>query len=102
MPDVKKVPYYQLESGVLYSSKRWKCYSGVVGCVPIDTQQKISFDRLAPNEPPSPPPSKAAAPLAPQKPPAPAPAKPPAKPQPSDKPQDAEQANKLPEFDLQD
>ncbi|WP_425354099.1 DUF6402 family protein, partial [Burkholderia contaminans] len=68
----------------------------------MDTQQKISFDRLAPNEPPSPPPSKAAAPLAPQKPPAPAPAKPPAKPQPSDKPQDAEQANKLPEFDLQD
>ncbi|WP_175914673.1 DUF6402 family protein [Burkholderia metallica] len=104
MPDVKKVPYYQLESGVLYSSKRWKCYSGVVGCVPIDTQQKISFDRLAPNEPPPPPPSKAAAPLAPQKPPAPAPApaKPPAKPQPNDKPQDAEQADKLPEFDLQD
>ncbi|RDS97750.1 hypothetical protein DWU95_47885, partial [Burkholderia contaminans] len=47
---------------------------------------------------------KAAAPVAPQKPPAPAPApaKPPAKPQLSDKPQDAEQADKLPEFDLQD
>ncbi|HIE1295313.1 MULTISPECIES: DUF6402 family protein [Burkholderia] len=100
MPDVKKIPYYQLESGVLYSSKRWKCYSGVVGCVPIDTQQKISFDRLAPNEPPPPP--KTAAPVAPQKPPAPAPVKPPTKLQPSDKPQDAEQADKLPEFDLQD
>ncbi|WP_423383651.1 DUF6402 family protein [Burkholderia sp. LMG 32019] len=104
MPDVKKVPYYQMESGLLYSGKNWKCYSGVVGCVPIDTQQRISFDRLAPNEPPPPPPPKAAAPVAPQKPPTPAPAaaKPAAKPQPSDKPQDAEQADKLPEFDLQD
>ncbi|OXI61689.1 hypothetical protein CFB81_34920 [Burkholderia sp. AU28863] len=104
MPVVKKATYYQLESGILYSSKRWKCYSGVVGCVPIDTQQKISFDRLAPNEPPPPPPPKAAGPVAPQKPPAPAPApaKPPGRPQPSDKPQDAEQADKLPEFDLQD
>ncbi|WP_241295322.1 DUF6402 family protein [Burkholderia stabilis] len=104
MPVVKKATYYQLESGILYSSKRWKCYSGVVGCVPIDTQQKISFDRLAPNEPPPPPPPKTAGPVAPQKPPAPAPApaKPPGRPQPSDKPQDAEQADKLPEFDLQD
>ncbi|KUZ76876.1 DUF6402 family protein [Burkholderia ubonensis] len=102
MPDVKKVPYYQLESGILYSSKRWKCYSGAVGCVPIDTQQKISFARLAPNEPPPPPQPKTAGPVAPQKPPAQAPAKPPAKPQPSDKPHDAEPADKLPEFDLQD
>ncbi|WP_241239188.1 DUF6402 family protein [Burkholderia stagnalis] len=104
MPDVKKIPYYQMESGLLYSGKNWKCYSGVVGCVPIDTQQRISFDRLAPNEPPPPPSPKAAAPVVPQKPPAPAPAapKPAAKPQPSDKPQDAEQADKLPEFDLQD
>ncbi|WP_175783229.1 DUF6402 family protein [Burkholderia anthina] len=103
MPDVKKIPYYQLESGILYSSKRWKCYSGVVGCVPIDTQQRISFDRLAPNESPSPP-TKTTAPVAPQKPPAsaPAPAKPPVKPQPSDKPQDAEHADKLSAFDLQD
>lgn len=101
MSDVKKVPYYRMESRLLYSSKNWKCYSGVVGCVPIDTQQRISFDRLAPNEPPPP---KAAAPVAPQKPPAPAPAaaKPAAKPQPSDKSQDAEQADKPPEFDLQD
>ncbi|MGT0250816.1 DUF6402 family protein [Burkholderia pyrrocinia] len=102
MPDVKRVPYYQMESGLLYSGKNWKCYSGVVGCVPIDTPQRISFDRLAPNEPPPPPPPKATAPVAPQKPPAPAPGKPPAKPQSSDKPQDAEQADKLPEFDLQD
>jgi len=103
MPVVKKAPYYQLESGVLYSSKRWKCYSGVVGCVPIDTQQKISFARRAPNEPPPPPPPPAApAPVAPKSAPAPAPTKPPAKPQPSEKPQDAEQADKLPEFDLQD
>ncbi|WP_221623325.1 DUF6402 family protein [Burkholderia ubonensis] len=104
MPDVKKVkkvPYYQMESRLLYSSKNWKCYSGSVGCVPIDTQQRISFDRRAPNEPPPPKPS---APAAPQKAPAPvpAPAKPPAKPQPNDKPQDAEQADKLPQFDLQD
>lgn len=100
MPVVKKVPYYQMEPRLLYSGKHWKCYSGVVGCVPIDTQQKISFARLAPNEQPPPPPPKVVAPVAPQKPPAPAPA--PAKPQSSNKPQDAEQADKLPEFDLQD
>jgi len=101
MPVVRKVPYYQMESRLLYSGKHWKSYSGVVGCVPIDTQQKISFDRLAPNEPPPP---KAAAPVAPHTPPpaAPASAKPPAKPPPSDKHQDAERADKLPEFDLQD
>jgi len=84
--------------------KALKCYSGVVGCVPIDTQQKISFARLAPNEQPPPPPPKVATPVAVQKPPAPAsaPAKPPSKRQPKEKPQDAEQADKLPEFDLQD
>ncbi|WP_232469864.1 DUF6402 family protein [Burkholderia ubonensis] len=97
MPDVKKVPYYQMESRLLYSSKNWKCYSGSVGCVPIDTQQRISFDRRAPNEPP---PRKPSAPAAPQKASAPAPA--PAKPQPSDTPRDVEQADKLPQFDLQD
>ncbi|MCA7888877.1 DUF6402 family protein [Burkholderia contaminans] len=101
MPVVRKVPYYQMEPGLLYSGKQWKCYAGVVGCVPIDTQQKISFARLAPNEPPPPPPPKAAAPVASQTQPAPASGKPPARPQPSDK-QDAEQADKLPEFDLQD
>ncbi|WP_208449582.1 DUF6402 family protein [Burkholderia ambifaria] len=90
-----------MQSRLLYSGKHWKCYSGVVGCVPIDTQQKISFDRLAPNEPPPP---KAAAPVAPHTPPpaAPTSAKPPAKPPPSNKHQDAERADKLPEFDLQD
>ncbi|MDN7700269.1 DUF6402 family protein [Burkholderia semiarida] len=104
MSVVKKVPYYQMESRLLYSGKHWKCYSGIVGCVPIDTQQKISFARLAPNEQPPPPPPKIADRAAAQKPraPAPAPVKSPAKPQPSDKPQDAEQADKLPEFDLQD
>lgn len=103
MPDVRKVPYYQMEPGLLYSGKHWKCYSGVVGCVPIDTQQKISFARLAPNVPPPPPaPPKASAPTAPNNAPVPAPAKPPTKPQPSDKLQDAERADKLPEFDLQD
>ncbi|MBR8235337.1 DUF6402 family protein [Burkholderia sp. AU42008] len=104
MPFVKKVPYYQMEPRLLYSGKHWKCYSGVVGCVPIDTQQKISFTRLAPNEQPLPPPPKVADPVAAQKRPArpPAPATPPDEPQPGDKPQDAEQADKLPEFDLQD
>ncbi|WP_310644076.1 DUF6402 family protein [Burkholderia cenocepacia] len=104
MPFVKKVPYYQMEPRLLYSGRHWKCYSGVVGCVPIDTQQKISFARLAPNEQPPPPPPKVAAPVAVQKPPAPAsaPSKPPSKRQPKEKPQDAEQADKLPEFDLQD
>ncbi|KVL40383.1 DUF6402 family protein [Burkholderia sp. MSMB1835] len=104
MPVVKKIPYYQMEPRLLYSGKHWKCYSGVVGCVPIDTQQKISFARLAPNEQPPPSPSKVAAPVAPQKPPTPVPAraKPAAKPQPSDQAQDAEQVDKLPKFDLQD
>ncbi|WP_321938150.1 DUF6402 family protein [Burkholderia cepacia] len=102
MPNVKKVPYYQLESGVFYSGKRWKCHAGGGGCIPIDTQQKISFDRRAPNEPPSPP--KAPAPVKRHhtSTPAPAPTEPSAKSQPNDKPRDAEQADKLPEFDLQD
>ncbi|WP_230945554.1 DUF6402 family protein [Burkholderia pseudomultivorans] len=101
MPDVKKLPYYQMESRLLYSGKNWKCYSGVVGCVPIDTQQKISFARRAPNEPP---PSKEPAAVGPKAAPAPTPtpAKPQAKPEPSKTPQDAEHAEKLPEFDLQD
>ncbi|WP_174954916.1 DUF6402 family protein [Burkholderia lata] len=102
MPDVKKVPYYQLESGVLYSGKRWKCRAGVVGCVPIDTQQTISFDRRAPNEPPSLPKTPVPVKAHHTSTPAPAPTKPPPKPQPSDKPRDAEQADKLPKFDLQD
>ncbi|PMS12625.1 hypothetical protein FNF07_17105 [Trinickia caryophylli] len=92
-----------MESGVLYSSKRWKCYSGMVGCVPIDTQQKISFDRRAPNGPPTPPPkSQTPAATHNSSPTAPASPKPPAKPQLSATPQDAEQADKLPQFDLQD
>ncbi|KVO15240.1 hypothetical protein WK47_25230 [Burkholderia ubonensis] len=92
-----------MESRLLYSGRNWKCYSGSVGCVPIDTQQRISFDRRAPNEPPPPPPQpKTAGAAASQNSAAPAPSKPPAKPHSSDKPQEAEQADKLPEFDLQD
>lgn len=39
MPAIKKFSNHQLDSGILYSRKRWKCYSSMAGCVPIDTQQ---------------------------------------------------------------
>lgn len=102
MPDVRKVPYYQMEPGVLYSGKRWKCYAGVAGCVPIDTPQKISFDRRAPNEPPPPPPPPKAPSAVPQVSAAPERAKELVKSPTREERRDAEQADKLPEFDLQD
>jgi hypothetical protein len=54
MPEVRKVPYYQMESSA-FGGKKWKGYSGSQGCVPIDTQKAVSMDRLAPGEPAPPP-----------------------------------------------
>jgi hypothetical protein len=109
---VRKVPYYTMESSV-FRGTVWKERLDARGAVPINTPQKISFDRLAPGETPPPPAPKPTAEqlkaqqaeaarqtlLAEQ-------AK---KPQPKEKepkPQpevaEAEDRDKIPEFDLQD
>lgn len=38
-----------------FSKKVWKEYKGSEGCIPINTQQTISFERLAPGDPAPPP-----------------------------------------------
>lgn len=57
MTKVRKVPYYTMESSV-FRSKVWKEYYGSDGAVPINTLQKISYDRLAPGAKPPPKPPK--------------------------------------------
>lgn len=56
MTKVKKVPYYTMERSV-FKGKVWKEHCGSLGAVPIDTPQKLSYDRLAPGTkaPPKPP-----------------------------------------------
>nr|WP_254624680.1 DUF6402 family protein [Burkholderia diffusa] len=89
-----------------FTNSTWKACIGSQGCVPINTQQTISYARLAPGEAPPPPPPKptaeqieaeaafqkllAAQPKAPPKPPA------------QPKEADGEDHDKIPEFDLQD
>ncbi|HEF4774545.1 DUF6402 family protein [Burkholderia vietnamiensis] len=108
---VRKVPYYTLEPS-FFRGTVWKERLGVKGAVPINTPQKISFDRLAPGETPPPPPPKPTAEqlkaqqaeaarqkllaeqAKKQQP------KEPPKPQP--KVVEAEDQDKIPEFDLQD
>lgn len=108
---VRKVPYYTMEPSV-FRGTVWKEHLGIKGAVPINTLQKISFDRLAPGEKPPPPPPKPTAEqlkaqqaeaarqkllaeqAKKQQP------KEPPKPQP--KVLEAEDQDKLPEFDLQD
>lgn len=55
MADVKKVPYYKPQKGLFGSEL--KEYKGVQGCIPLDTQKSVSFDRPAPGAkpPPAPP-----------------------------------------------
>ncbi|MEB2558741.1 DUF6402 family protein [Burkholderia cenocepacia] len=100
-------------SSLPFVAPMWKACVGAQGCIPINTPQKISYDRLAPGEtpPPKPPPptpeqikaqqAEAArqkllvaqaksAPTASPKPPSPP------------KEQDAEDHDKIPDFDLQD
>ncbi len=56
MADVKKVPYYKPQNGLL--GAELKEYKGAQGCIPLDTQQSVSIDRLAPGEKPPPLPPK--------------------------------------------
>ncbi|WP_157649787.1 hypothetical protein [Burkholderia ubonensis] len=48
MAQVVKLPYYAFTGG------KWKEYAGLQGCIPLNTLKCISFDRLAPGEPPPP------------------------------------------------
>ncbi|MEA9983242.1 DUF6402 family protein, partial [Herbaspirillum sp. RTI4] len=58
MAKVKKIPYYQMgASGIPFTSPKWKCHMGSEGCVPINTLQTVSYDRLAPGEKPPPQPN---------------------------------------------
>ncbi len=57
MTKVKKVPYYTMERSV-FKGKVWKEYCGSVGAVPINTPQKLSYERLAPGVLPPPKPPK--------------------------------------------
>nr|WP_199866598.1 DUF6402 family protein [Burkholderia ambifaria] len=52
MADVKKVPYYKPQKGLFGSEL--KEYKGVQGCIPLDTQKSVSFDRPAPGAKPPP------------------------------------------------
>jgi len=53
MVKVRKVPYYTMEYS-LFRGKIWKEYYGSIGAVPINTPQKISYDRPAPGTAPAP------------------------------------------------
>jgi hypothetical protein len=53
MADVKKVPYYKPQKGLF--GLELKEFKGDQGCIPLDTQQGVSIDRLAPGEKPPPP-----------------------------------------------
>ncbi|MFT3847714.1 MAG: DUF6402 family protein [Propionivibrio sp.] len=53
MANVRKVPYYTMERS-LFRGKVWKQYYGSVGAVPINTPQKVSYERLAPGTVPPP------------------------------------------------
>lgn len=94
MVQVVKSPYYAFSGG------KWKQYAGEQGCVPLNTLKCISFDRLAPGEPPPAPlPKQAPAPASPsEKAPDVKAATPPAQPVPND----AESVENPPTFDLLD
>ncbi|AMB88385.1 hypothetical protein AWM79_22230 [Pseudomonas agarici] len=104
-------------SGLPFTTSTWKCYVGSAGCVPINTPQTISYERLAPGEAPPPRPTVSTliaeqikpqqVEAAPQKQLAAQTAKQQqkeSKPPPALKPQEleAEDHERLPEFDLQD
>ncbi|WP_179258702.1 DUF6402 family protein [Burkholderia aenigmatica] len=99
MADVKKVPYYKPQKGLL--GAELKEYKGSQGCIPLDTQKSVSIDRLAPGEKPPPPPKPVAkAPEAPK--PAPQPQAEPSKAKEAPKQLEAEVCENPPPFDLQD
>lgn len=67
MAKVRKLPYYQMESSAIpFIKPKWRGYLGSQGCVPINTQQTVSMERLAPGEPPPPPAPKPPKPTAEQ------------------------------------
>ncbi|WP_239007624.1 DUF6402 family protein [Burkholderia anthina] len=52
MPDVRKVPYYEIKtSSIPFSLPKWKEHAGANGCIPLNTPQGVCMDRLAPGEP---------------------------------------------------
>ena len=57
MAKVRKIPYYTMERS-LFRGKVWKKYDGSFGAVPINTLQKVSYERLAPGTLPPPKPPK--------------------------------------------
>ncbi|MDR0243407.1 MAG: DUF6402 family protein [Burkholderia sp.] len=100
MADVKKIPYYKPQKGLL--GPELKKYEGAQGCIPLETQQTVSIDRLAPGEKPPPPPPPQPKPVA-EPPKATKPAEAPQpKTQEPPKPTDAEVCENPPPFDLQD
>lgn len=104
MADVKKIPYYKPQKGLL--GPELKKYEGAQGCVPLETQTTVSIDRLAPGEkpppPPPPPPKPVAEPPKAQKPPEAPQAKQQPKTQEPPKQAEAEVCENPPPFDLQD
>ncbi|EDT43604.1 DUF6402 family protein [Burkholderia ambifaria] len=108
---VRKVPYYAMEPSI-FRGTVWKEHLGNRGAVPINTLQKISFDRLAPGATPPPPPLKPTAEQLKAQQAEAARRKMPAgqvkkqQPKETPKPQsealEAEDQDKIPEFDLQD
>ena len=53
MAKIRKQPYFRMAPSTLpFTTPKWKCYTGSVGCVPINTLQTISYERLAPGEVP--------------------------------------------------
>lgn len=54
MEKIRRIPYHTMEPS-LFSRNVWRVHHGSQGCVPLNTQQTVSLDRLAPGEPPPPP-----------------------------------------------
>lgn len=53
MTNVTKVPYYHLRNGLFGWELRE--FKAAQGCIPLNTQKRVSLDRLAPGEKPPPP-----------------------------------------------
>ncbi|MBN4178144.1 hypothetical protein GSU75_05440 [Pseudomonas savastanoi pv. phaseolicola] len=49
MAEVKKIPYYTMKRSI-FRGKVWKENDGLEGAVPINTPQKISYNRCAPGQ----------------------------------------------------
>ena len=104
MADVKKVPYYKPQKGLFGSEL--KEYKGAQGCIPLDTQKSVSFDRPAPGAkpPPAPPDTAPQAGKIPKQSAAPRPQPKADKAAPNDPPKrpESEVCENPPPFDLQD